>query len=59
MKAAYKVTAKHSIEWFGRRYDRANPESADLPNQAINHASSAVEGAALSSRFMRLALFLN
>lgn len=34
------------VEWRGRRYDRADPEAADLPNQALNHASSAVEGAA-------------
>jgi CRISP-associated protein Cas1 len=30
----------------GRRFDRANPAAADLPNQAINHAASAVEAAA-------------
>lgn len=30
----------------GRRYDRANPNAADPPNQAINHAASAVEAAA-------------
>lgn len=48
MKATYKLLAEqYGIEWHGRRYDRATPESADLPNQAINHASSAVEAAAL------------
>lgn len=47
VKALYKRLAdKHGIAWHGRRYDRANPESADEANQAINHAASAVEGAA-------------
>ena len=30
-----------------RRYDRGNPLSADIPNQAINHASVAVTAAAV------------
>lgn len=34
------------IAWHGRRYERDNPTAADPPNQAINHAASAVEGAA-------------
>ena len=47
MKASYRLLARQiGVEWHGRRYDRANPISADLPNQALNHASSAVEGAA-------------
>lgn len=47
VKAAYaKLAAEFEIEWQGRRYDRANPGAADLPNQAINHASSAVRAAA-------------
>lgn len=47
VKALYsRLAAKHGIEWRGRRYDRANPGSADDANQAINHAASAVEGAA-------------
>ena len=37
----------YGIEWRGRRYDRANPMAADLPNQAINHASVAVTSAAV------------
>lgn len=37
---------RYGIPWRGRRYDRANPSASDLPNQALNHASSAVEGAA-------------
>lgn len=48
MKATYqRLAEQYGIQWRGRRYDRARPESADWPNQAINHASSAVEGAAL------------
>ncbi|GJG89739.1 CRISPR-associated endonuclease Cas1 [Gemmatimonadetes bacterium T265] len=47
VKALYKRLAeKHGIEWRGRRYDRMHPDAADAPNQAINHAASAVEGAA-------------
>jgi CRISPR-associated protein Cas1 len=47
-KESYRLLAdKHRISWFGRRYDRMAPAGADLPNQAINHAATAVEGAAL------------
>ena len=47
MKETYKLTAQRiGITWNGRRYDRADPLAADLPNQALNHAASAVEGAA-------------
>ena len=47
MKESYRLHAQRArIEWRGRRYDRADPGAADLPNQALNHASSAVEGAA-------------
>lgn len=47
MKEAYRlVAAQVGIEWHGRRYDRADPQAASLPNQALNHASSAVEAAA-------------
>lgn len=47
MKESYRLHAERArIEWRGRRYDRADPGAADLPNQALNHASSAVEGAA-------------
>ena len=49
-KAMYqRLAERHGIRWRGRRYDRSDPESADLANQAINHASSAVEGAALAA----------
>ena len=33
--------------WRARRYDRTNPTAADIPNQAINHASVAVTSAAV------------
>lgn len=47
MRETYRVLAeRHGVVWDGRRYDRANPGAADLPNQAINHAASAVEAAA-------------
>lgn len=41
-----RLAGSHNIEWHGRRYSRSNPESNDLPNQAINHASRAVVSAA-------------
>ncbi|MBX3569855.1 MAG: type I-E CRISPR-associated endonuclease Cas1 [Rhizobiaceae bacterium] len=47
MKETYRIEADRAgIRWNGRRYDRANPNAADLPNQALNHAASAVEAAA-------------
>lgn len=47
VKESYKLAAQRfGVSWRGRRYDRANPQGADLPNQALNHASSAVEAAA-------------
>ena len=47
MKESYRLLARQiGVNWRGRHYDRARPHAADLPNQAINHASSAVEGAA-------------
>lgn len=47
MKEAYRLHAERlKIEWRGRRYDRGAPGAADLPNQALNHAASAVEAAA-------------
>jgi CRISP-associated protein Cas1 len=47
MKETYRIEAeKAGIPWHGRRYDRQNPNAADLPNQALNHAASAVEAAA-------------
>lgn len=47
VKEIYRLTAERmGLRWQGRRYDRADPLAADLPNQAINHAASAVEAAA-------------
>lgn len=47
MKETYRIAAERAgIHWKGRRYDRQNPNAADRPNQALNHAASAVEGAA-------------
>jgi CRISPR-associated protein Cas1 len=47
VKESYRLAAQRfGIEWRGRNYDRVNPAATDVPNQAINHAASAVEGAA-------------
>ncbi len=47
VKETYRLTAERmGLRWQGRRYDRSDPLAADLPNQAINHAASAVEAAA-------------
>lgn len=47
VKNVYKHMAeKHGVRWQGRIYDRADPNAADLPNQAINHAATAVQAAA-------------
>ena len=47
MKESYRLLARQiGVAWHGRHYDRAQPLAADLPNQALNHASSAVEAAA-------------
>jgi CRISPR-associated protein Cas1 len=46
VKANYRLMAERfGIDWKGRRFDRANPEADDLPNQAINHAATAVQAA--------------
>lgn len=48
MKKAYQELAKrYGIDWRGRRYDRTNPDAADIPNQAINHSATAIEAAAV------------
>lgn len=50
MKATYAQTAERfGVTWRGRRYDRTKPLAADAPNQALNHASSAIEAAAAIS----------
>lgn len=48
MKETYRrVASEYGLSWEGRRYDRSDPTSADLPNQAINHVVTAVEAAAM------------
>ena len=48
VKRTYQtLTQRYGITWRGRRYDRTSPLSADIPNQAINHASVAVTAAAV------------
>lgn len=48
MRQTYKNLARrYAVPWHGRRYDRSNPTAADIPNQAINHASVAVTSAAV------------
>jgi len=45
-KETYRQLAEqYGIDWHGRRYDRNHPEGDDVPNQAINHASTAVVAA--------------
>jgi len=47
VKTLYRLTAeRYRVPWNGRHYDRADPEAADAPNQAINHAATAVQAAA-------------
>lgn len=47
VKTIYRLMAdKYGIEWNGRHYDRSNPNATDTPNQAINHAATAVQAAA-------------
>lgn len=48
MKGVYKRLAQqHGVAWSGRRYDRQNPENTNIINQAINHAATAVQAAAM------------
>jgi len=48
MKETYKRLAhQFGVDWRGRRYDRERPEATDFPNQAINHAVTAVEATAM------------
>lgn len=47
IKRSYQLAAdRHGIRWNGRNYDRDNPNFGDLPNQALNHAASAMRAAA-------------
>ena len=46
IKRAYEVIAQQvGIVWKGRRFDRQDHDATDLPNQAINHAVTALEAA--------------
>ena len=48
MKRTYQIVSqRYGVRWRRRRYDRTNPLAADIPNQAINHASVAVTSAAV------------
>ncbi len=48
VKVTYERLAQaYNVTWRGRRYDRDRPEAADAPNQAINHAASAVVSCAM------------
>lgn len=48
MKQVYQNLAEQfGVSWKGRRYDKSDPESDDIINKAINHASSAVRAAAM------------
>ena len=47
VKESYKLLAQSfGLTWKRRDYNRSNPDGADLSNQAINHASTAVRAAA-------------
>jgi len=47
IKQAYaRAAERHGVAWKGRNYDRDNPNAGDAPNQAINHAASAMTAAA-------------
>ena len=47
IKRSYQLAAeRHGISWRGRHYDRANPNAGTIPNQALNHAASAMRAAA-------------
>lgn len=48
MRRTYQtLSQRYGVDWQGRRYDRGDPMAADIPNQAINHASVAVTSAAV------------
>jgi CRISPR-associated protein Cas1 len=47
-KASYRhIAEQFGVEWKGRRFDRENPDQDDAINQAINHAATAVQAAAM------------
>ncbi|WP_174502029.1 type I-E CRISPR-associated endonuclease Cas1e [Acidiphilium sp. C61] len=46
IKRSYQLAAeRYGIPWRGRHYDHANPSVGDVPNQALNHAASAMRAA--------------
>lgn len=46
MKRVYaNLSQQYEVSWSGRRYDRSDPESDDLINKAINHATAALYAA--------------
>jgi CRISP-associated protein Cas1 len=50
VKESYRRLAQqYGIAWDGRHYDRQNPAATNLANMAINHASIAVEAAAMTA----------
>lgn len=50
VKESYqRLAQKHGIRWKARRYDRSDPEAADRPNRALNHAAAAVKAAAMTA----------
>ncbi|MDA8192401.1 MAG: type I-E CRISPR-associated endonuclease Cas1e [Thermaerobacter sp.] len=47
LRESYRVVAaKYGVPWERRHYDRGQPDNADIPNQAVNHAATFVEAAA-------------
>lgn len=47
IKQSYQLAAERfGLAWNGRHYDRANPGSGDIANQAINHAATTMTAAA-------------
>jgi CRISPR-associated protein Cas1 len=47
IKRSYQLAAQRfGIPWNGRIYDRQNPDASDAPNQALNHAATAMSAAA-------------
>lgn len=48
VKTLYRTLAQqHGVDWAGRRYDRDDPDAADLVNQALNHTTTALKAAAM------------
>jgi CRISPR-associated protein Cas1 len=46
IKRSYEILGQQfGIPWKGRRYDRQDHDATDVPNQAINHAVTALEAA--------------